>query len=195
MGNSLTIGLVCMATLAQGVDRPPRTPSAEPCEEPAFRSTNVSAEARTDTDKPCGEEIEELIDNLLDWIADHTDYDVAPMHDVPPAVTFVEAGDHFECEGEELIVDDDLQAIYDRSTRHVRIVLPWSISEPFDRSILLHEIVHDVQLNSRHWYCPEETEWEAYKLQDAWLSEHGFDSDFDWLHVYFLSRCPRDFHP
>jgi len=38
-------------------------------------------------------------------------------------------------------------------------------------------------------------EWEAYKLQEAWLAEQGLASGFDWPQIFLLSRCPWDVHP
>lgn len=195
MGITLTIGTICIAALTQGVDRPLRAPSESERTEQTLQSTYASAGTPVEAGNRSGERIEQLVDSLLDWVAAHSTYDVAPMHDVPPAVIFIEAGDKFECEGEDVIVEDGVHAVYDHSTRQIRIVLPWDILKSYDQSILLHEIVHDVQLNSRYWFCPAETEWEAYQLQDEWLKEHDSVSGFDWLHVYFLSRCPRDFHP
>lgn len=36
-------------------------------------------------------------------------------------------------------------------------------------------------LNFGSWPCPNETEWQAYKLQDAWLKEREIDYPFDRL--------------
>jgi hypothetical protein len=61
--------------------------------------------------------------------------------------------------------------------------------------VLLHELIHHVQLANRDYECLEQPEWEAYQLQEAFLAEHGIASGFDWLQIYFLSQCPRDIHP
>lgn len=193
MNGALTVGLACIVTVFPNVDRAPRTLSSGPCAAPY--AGDPADGSGTGADERCRAEIDVMVGDMLDWIADHTDYDVAAMRDRAPAVSFVETGERIDCEGEELVVEEGLHAVYDHSTRRIRLVLPWNAGDTFDRSALLHEIVHDVQLGSRHWYCPEETEWEAYKLQHTWLAEQGVESGFDWLHVYFLSRCPRDMHP
>jgi hypothetical protein len=61
--------------------------------------------------------------------------------------------------------------------------------------VLLHELVHAVQFDNRSWDCLGAPEWQAYKMQEAWLAEHGISADFDWLLIYMQSRCPRDIHP
>ena len=79
--------------------------------------------------------------------------------------------------------------------RRIHLVRPWDASNTKDRSRLLHELIHDVQYINRGWTCKEEPEWEAYKLQEAWLAAQGVASEFDWLHIFMLSRCPRDIRP
>ncbi len=138
---------------------------------------------------------ERLLDDLTGWIALHTGYDVSVTYRDPPLITFCDIGDTVTYEGREILVDEALRAAYDARDRHIHIVLPWTADDAFDRSVLLHELIHDVQLRNRDWECIGAPEWEAYKLQDMWLREHGVVHDFNWLVIYMLSRCPRDIHP
>jgi hypothetical protein len=71
-------------------------------------------------------------------------------------------------------------------------VQPWSPDSLVDRSVLLHELVHDVQLRNRDWDCTGAPEWEAYRLQDLWLQEHGVILPFDWPAIRRLSECPPE---
>ncbi len=71
------------------------------------------------------------------------------------------------------------------------MALPWRDSDVRDVSTLLH----DIQFSSHPWPCQCQAEWEAYKLQEAWLAEQGPSSGFDWPQIFLLSRCPRDVHP
>lgn len=137
----------------------------------------------------------ELVAELVDWIARHTPYDVAMTREHPPTINLCESGSVIAYEGEDVVIEESLRAAYDLRSRTVHLILPWDPSDEFDRSVLLHELVHDVQYANRHWYCRQEPEWEAYELQERWLAERGIESGFDWLHVYFLSKCPRDIHP
>ncbi len=136
-----------------------------------------------------------LIRELTTWIASKTDYDTAPTMRDPPVVTFCDTGETIRYEGKDVIVDAQLRAAYDLRHRRIFLVLPWRASDARDVSTLLHELIHDVQFSNRRWLCKGETEWEAYKLQEAWLAENGLASGFDWPQIFLLSRCPRDVHP
>jgi hypothetical protein len=135
------------------------------------------------------------VDALLDWIEENTQYEVSQTREDPPEVSFCKMGDQIDYEGSLIIADKGINAAYDSQSRRIHIVGPWDQNNIRDQSILLHELIHDVQLFNRDWYCLQEPEWETYKLQDKWLQEQGMESGFDWLYIYFLSRCPRDHHP
>ncbi len=67
-------------------------------------------------------------------------------------------------------------AYYD--TRRDEIVLPrgWRPDDPFDVSILVHELVHFMQDEAgRRYPCPGAREKEAYAAQEAWLKSQGID--------------------
>ncbi|MDJ1016080.1 MAG: hypothetical protein QNJ35_06170 [Paracoccaceae bacterium] len=127
---------------------------------------------------------------LIGWIALHTDYDLRSAYSDPPAIEFCEIGDLIEYEAEELLVDEILSAAYDPSRRRVYLVRPWTKEKPEDLSVLLHELIHAVQLDNRDWPCPGAPEWEAYSLQALWLQEHGIMPNFDWRAIFRLSQCP-----
>jgi hypothetical protein len=136
-----------------------------------------------------------LMEDLLDWIEAETDYDTAPARAALPVISFCETGEVIAYDGDDMMVDAGLRAAYDFSRAHIYLVLPWDAEDPYDASVLLHELVHHVQLTTRTWDCIGAPEWEAYKLQERYLGQHGIDPDFDWLHIYMMSRCPRDIHP
>lgn len=136
-----------------------------------------------------------VFDQLVGWIALRTTYDVRQLYRDPPTISFCTVGEIVAYEGSDLTVEDGLRAAYDLSRRHVYLVQPWSVDDLFDRSVLLHELIHDVQLSNREWDCIGAPEWEAYQLQDLWLTEHGISHDFNWLGIYLMSRCPSDMHP
>lgn len=136
-----------------------------------------------------------VVAGLLDWIAEHTDYDTAiTANDLPIAVVCA-VGDVIDYAHEATIVDEGINGLYDFEDRRIYLIEPWEIGDLRDRSVLLHELVHAVQLDNREWDCIGAPEWEAYKLQEAWLAEHGLDADFDWMRIYFQSRCAKDIHP
>ena len=150
------------------------------------------AHARSDTCQPPGAQ---TVAELLQWIGGKTDYDVSRVLADPPVIGFCRKGQEIPYEDRTMVVEPNDQAIYDPVNRRIYLVGPWSRTLTRDLGILLHELVHDVQFRNRTWNCPNETEWEAYKLHEAWLAEHGIAADFDWVRIYFQSKCPRDIHP
>lgn len=137
----------------------------------------------------------DLVAPLLRWIGDHTDYDITQSLAAPPRISFCETGQIIHYEDRDVIVETGLRAAYDLTHQQIFLVRPWSAQDTFDLSVLLHELIHHVQLQNRSWDCIGAPEWEAYKLQEKWLKAHDIDPEFDWLTIYMMSRCPRDIHP
>jgi hypothetical protein len=133
-----------------------------------------------------------LLDDLVGWIALHTMYDVGATWRDPPEIVFCAVGEIIAYEGRDLLVDPALRAAYDLPARRIHLVEPWSADGLVDRSILLHELIHDVQLLNRDWDCLAAPEWEAYRLQDLWLQEQGVILPFDWPAIRRLSQCPGE---
>ncbi len=111
-----------------------------------------------------------------DWIEAATDYDVESTRADPPRIGFCETGDAIPYESGTVLVDDTLNGAYDWPNRRVILVHPWDPNTPQGRSVLLHELIHHVQLANRGFECVNAPEWGAYKLQDAYLTEHGVAS-------------------
>jgi hypothetical protein len=133
---------------------------------------------------------EVLLAELVGWIALHTMYDVGSTWRDPPEVIFCTVGDVIAYEGRDLLVDPALRAAYDLPARRIHLVEPWSPDSLVHRSVLLHELIHDVQLLNRDWPCLAAPEWEAYRLQDLWLQEQGVILPFNWPAIRRLSECP-----
>ena len=136
-----------------------------------------------------------LIEELIRWIGDETDYGTAGALTDPPDVLFCLTGEAIGVDNENMLVDEHMLGAYDLANRRVFLVRPWSADNTRQVSVLLHELVHHVQFLNRGFECKQASEWEAYQLQAKWLAEQRVEPGFDWLHIYFLSRCPRDIHP
>lgn len=136
-----------------------------------------------------------LFGELLDWITEHTDYDVSKARNEMPEIHFCQSGDDIVYHDEHMIVEGDTEALYDTQKRKIYLVGSWNADNPRHVSVLLHELIHAVQFDNRKWRCLGQPEWEAYKLQEKWLQEQGLEADFDWLVIYMISRCTRDIHP
>lgn len=137
----------------------------------------------------------EMIRQLILWVGEHTEYDIEPTLADLPEVCFCETGEKIDYEGRRVLVEPGLRALYDADARRIYLVDGWSRNNQRHVSNLLHELIHDIQLSNRDWSCVGAPEWQAYKLQEAWLAERGIKSGFNWLHIFFKSRCPRDIHP
>ncbi len=133
---------------------------------------------------------------LLEWIGANSDYDVSGLLADPPTVRFCAHGSTLVYEGKAIHFDDRLNGVYDEKTKQICLAKPWHPSNTKDRGVLLHELAHHVQFENKSWLCPKATEWEAYKLQEAWLLENGMTPDFNWAYILLDSSCtPRDIHP
>jgi hypothetical protein len=133
---------------------------------------------------------------LIEWIGANSDYDVSAIRVRPPAVKFCEHGTTLVYQGKAIHFGDRLNGVYDETTEQICLAKPWNASNTKDRGILLHELVHHVQYQSKSWACAKATEWEAYKLQEAWLLEKGAEPGFNWMYILLASSCtPRDVHP
>lgn len=137
----------------------------------------------------------DLVRELVEWIGAHSDYDVSAVLADPPEVAFCEPGDRLSYEDTELVVEPHIRGIYDNRRATIRLVRPWNATDPRSVSTLLHELIHHVQWREGEWSCAQETEWEAYKLQEAFLNQHGLASGFDWMAIFMFSRCPDGVHP
>lgn len=132
----------------------------------------------------------QVFDDLIGWLAMNTSYDLILTYHSPPTVSFCDVGDFVDYEGKKLLVEKELRAAFDYPNRHILLVRPWSAENYFDQSVLLHELIHDVQLSNREWECLGAPELEAYLLQHTWLREHGINYSFNWPAILSLSVCP-----
>jgi len=150
--------------------------------------------ARADDTCPAPE-LAPLIADLAAWIADNSTLDTAGLETMPPEVVFCAPQDHIAYAGGELIVEKDLLAAYDLTARRIYLVEPWDIADPLAIATLLHELVHAAQFDSLEWDCQQAAEWQAYRLQAAWLGQQGIDPGFDWAAIALRSLCPSEVHP
>lgn len=140
-----------------------------------------------------GSDAERLLSALEEWLDQNSAYARPPsaptVRVIPPAIAADLAG------GLEAGHLGRLRGLFDPETSTIYLVSPWDVSDPEDVSVLLHELVHHRQAK-QHWYCPAEQEWDAYKLQAAWLTELGIKPDFYWPAILLSASCgPRDVHP
>ncbi len=69
--------------------------------------------------------------------------------------------------------------------------LRWDPEDPTQLSLLVHELVHHVQMfDKRQWRCPAAKEAQAYELQNRWLEQHGHRPIVNAAWVERVSQCP-----
>ncbi|MDF0599124.1 hypothetical protein P1J78_00130 [Psychromarinibacter sp. C21-152] len=136
----------------------------------------------------------DTMEELNLWLDGYTDL---PRSDVPLArVEFVQPGADILYDGHMTQIDQTVRGVYDADTATIYLVRQWYGVTAFDRSVLLHEMVHHRQANAKHWYCPQAMEWDAYLIQEDYLNAHGETGDFNWAWVLLASSCAvRDHHP
>ena len=66
----------------------------------------------------------------------------------------------------------------------------WDATDTRTVSFLVHELVHHSQLTSgRSYACHNAKEWEAYKLQNIWLAEHGLPAAVEEKWIARMADC------
>ncbi|MDW4548389.1 DUF6647 family protein [Defluviimonas sp. D31] len=114
----------------------------------------------------------------------------------PPRIVMVPAGKMAAISAETAHHGPATRGAYDAETATIYLQRPWFADKVYDRSILLHELVHHRQAHARHWYCDQAMEWDAYKLQETFLDQAGLESGIFWLAIALESSCAvRDHHP
>ena len=135
-----------------------------------------------------------LAEHLDRWLDAHTDM---PRHTTSPQIKVIGTGRAASLQtAARSSRSARTRGLYDPGSDTIYLVRPWSGRDPHDVSVLLHELVHHRQATAGHWYCPGAQELPAYRVQDAWLSSLGLESNINWIAVVLEAGCtPRDIHP
>lgn len=88
----------------------------------------------------------------------------------------------------------DIAALYDNRTGTILLRHSWRGADPAEQSILVHELVHHLQVEAEHRYaCPQAREKEAYRAQSDWLARTGREItdvfDIDPMMLFVLTNC------
>lgn len=135
-----------------------------------------------------------LMEELHTWLDENT---ALPRRHKEPLIRWVDEGPIAPESATRLANrNSKLRGFYDETTRTIWLVRPWSPDDPFNVSVLLHELIHHRQAGHKHWYCPGAQELPAYKLQQAWLDRFGLKANVNWVAVVLEAGCtPKDIHP
>ena len=134
--------------------------------------------------------MKEIIMALMIWIGANTNYNV----DVPAPMFWFLTQDQLEQAyyGEENYEGTVLYGFYDITLNLIILPDTWDRTDPWDQSVLLHEIIHYLQdVNQIEYPCIEQMEKDTWPLQKQYLKEeHNFDWDYDKLWHLLISSCP-----
>jgi hypothetical protein len=136
--------------------------------------------------------MKELITILLMWIGESTMYDVDIEHPnivmMPPQelteqyqATMMDKTNHIE----------ELWAYYNTTNQTIYLRADFRQYDQWDKSILLHELLHHVQYHNKvQFQCINQMEEEAWPLQKKYLKEfHNIDWNYDMLWYLMISTC------
>lgn len=66
----------------------------------------------------------------------------------------------------------------------------WNAADIRVQSFLVHELVHHAQyVSGRVYACHRAKEWEAYRLQNLWLAQHGLPPAVDEGWIAQMAQC------
>ena len=117
----------------------------------------------------------------------------------PPTIRFIPHAqlDEMYFGGREKSNYIHVHALYSDESDTIYLSEDWRPDDLYDRSALLHELVHHLQaLNKINSVCPADSERKAYHLQIAWLHEQGVQGPYKFLKIderaiYVISHCPE----
>jgi hypothetical protein len=136
----------------------------------------------------------EIAHELESWLDANSPYPRADL--LLKKIAFVAPEAVVNYHGQATQLDEFTRGLYDEEAATIYLVEPWDARDAFDRSVLLHELAHHRQAEAKHWYCDHAQEWDAYRLQAAFLEDEDIDYQFNWALIVLESSCAkRDVHP
>lgn len=130
---------------------------------------------------------------LIAWIVAKTGWTADDM----PAIQFIPHEELAKRYADGNTAAPRVDALYSDKDDTIYLPSGWNLHNLRDRSALLHELVHHLQMvNKVKVNCQAEYEWDAYKLQIAWLREKGVEDPLklmgvDLMAIYVFSHCPE----
>ena len=91
---------------------------------------------------------------------------------------------------------DSLHGLYDKSNDTIILPDDWNKEDPFEMSVLLHELVHYLQdVNGMEFKCTREMEKDAWPIQQSFLKQvYNYDWNYDKLWYLMISSCSDPFN-
>ena len=91
---------------------------------------------------------------------------------------------------------DSLHGLYSKEDDTSILPDDWNKDDPFEMSVLLHELVHYLQdVNELEFTCTQEMEKDAWPIQQHFLKQvYDYDWDYDGLWYALISNCHDPFN-
>lgn len=109
------------------------------------------------------------------WINNNTDYEIDTMPSIhfgtPEVLSVLKYNDP----------KVEVLGLYECSTQSLWLTFGFATEDRFQKSIIIHELVHHAQcVTGKHALaeCGAELEDEAYDIQEEWLKQHGQPEGF-----------------
>ena len=90
---------------------------------------------------------------------------------------------------------DSLHGLYNKEDDTIILPDDWNKEDPFDMSVLLHELVHYLQdVNGMQFNCTQEMEKDSWPIQQNFLKKvYNYDWNYDKLWYIMISSCGEPF--
>jgi hypothetical protein len=143
------------------------------------------------TDSTARELAANVVTPLIAWIVAKTGWTV---HEAP-LIRFIPEAELVKMFTGGKETDFHIHALYADKEHSIYLPDGWRADDLYDRSALLHELVHHLQnLNNVKAACSSEYELQAFELQAAWLREQGVEDPLNFMGInamaiFLLSRC------
>tara|TARA_Y100000389_G_scaffold141626_1_gene139548 strand:- start:85 stop:501 length:417 start_codon:yes stop_codon:yes gene_type:complete len=137
--------------------------------------------------------MKEIITALLIWLGANSDFNV--NMDIP-VVLFLPQDQMEQRYFGDTENHGELHGFYDIEKNIIILPNTWDRRDPWDLSVLLHEMIHYVQdQNETEFNCTAEMEKDSWPLQQKYLLEiHNFKWDYDKLWYLMVSSCSDPFN-
>ncbi len=137
--------------------------------------------------------MKEIITALLIWLGANSDFNV--NMDIP-VVLFLPQDQMEQRYFGDTENHGELHGFYDIEQNIIILPNTWDRRDPWDLSVLLHEMIHYVQdQNETEFNCTAEMEKDSWPLQQKYLLEiHNFKWDYDKLWYLMVSSCSDPFN-
>ena len=137
--------------------------------------------------------MKEIITSLLIWLGANSDFNV--NMDIP-VVLFLPQDQMEQRYFGDTENHGELHGFYDIEQNIIILPNTWDRRDPWDLSVLLHEMIHYVQdQNETEFNCTAEMEKDSWPLQQKYLLEiHNFKWDYDKLWYLMVSSCSDPFN-